>query len=201
MPAPSPPVLAAPTLPSWPRPRPNTCSHTRACQAWPCSLQTWRVPGTRRHTLTHSWGLRPSAHHWYTTAVLAAAFTTPAERPGLGPGPPPLWASSPPGTMNNSLFSLWASNIYPLRFPARRALGVRPGPGPAFSVAPPSASLGHLEPRPHSRCLQWLRAAGPGCPGVGEAISGRRVPLGCLGGSSTRPAPPPPAAAACRLPA
>ncbi|XP_025135261.3 Usher syndrome type-1G protein isoform X1 [Bubalus bubalis] len=100
--------------------------------------------------------------------------------------------------MNNSLLSLGASNIYPPRFPARGALGGRPGPGPAFSVAPPSASLGHLEPLAHSRRLEWLRAAGLGCPGVGEVISGRGVPLGCLGGSSTRPAASP--ACSCCLP-
>lgn len=63
LPFPSPPVLAAPMLPSWPRPRPDTCSHTRPCQAWPCSLQTWPCPATRRHAPSHTPpGLRPSTH-------------------------------------------------------------------------------------------------------------------------------------------
>lgn len=34
--------------------------------------------------------------------------------------------------MNNSLLSLWASNIYPQRFPAISALGEGPAPAPPF---------------------------------------------------------------------
>lgn len=50
----SPLVLAAPALPSQRRPRPDTCSHTQPCQAWPCSPQTWPRLPTRRHTPSHT---------------------------------------------------------------------------------------------------------------------------------------------------
>lgn len=136
-------VLAAPTLPSRLRPRPDTCSHTQACQGWPCSLQTGPCLPPRSHAPwgTHR-GLQPSTHH-----PLALFYDHSCTRshahlhhlhlprdPDSGPGPPPLWASSPLGSMNNSLLSLWASNIYPLRFPALCSLGE----GPA--LAPPSLS-------------------------------------------------------------
>lgn len=146
----SPPlVLAAPTLPFWPRPRPDTCSHTRACQAWPCSLQPWLCPPPRRHapSRTHP-GLRPSTHYplvlfYRHSCTRSRAHHHARLETQTRPGPPPLWASSPLGPMNNSLLSLWASIIYPLRFPALSSLGEGPALAPPSLWPHPPRTRGH----------------------------------------------------------
>lgn len=139
------------------RPGPAPCRRGRARRHVGAHLHT--------HTLTLSQGSGPThimlSFAFTVTAALTATRTTTSNwRPALGPGPPPLWASSPLGPMNNSLLSLRASNIYPLRFPALRSLGE----GPA--LATPS-----LSPRP----LRARAVFNPGPTGGVAGGSGLRV--------------------------
>lgn len=148
------------------------------------------VPATTQalFSLTHSLRPRPGTHrplglfHGHSRTRSHAPHRICLETQ-THPGPPPLWASSPLGPMNNSLLSLWASNIYPLRFPALSSLGE----GPAFSVAPPPAVPGAILPLGSLHlCLvaqsctspSWSRALRPAGPSavLGEADPGRELP-------------------------
>lgn len=120
----------------------------------------------------------------------------PSERPRPCPGPPPLWASSLLGLMNNSLLSLRASNIYPLRFPALSSLGE--GPALALPSCPPTHGV------PGAIFSPGLVLGSSGGPRLRSSWSQRRdlrpsVPLVRCGdaqpaGSSLHPRPLP---AAC----
>lgn len=131
--------------PSWPRLK---TQHLLSHAGLPgLALLTADVAGPREtQAHAHTPGGSGPAHTIGTPLLYWQPLSHACERPGLGPGPPPLWASSPLGTMNNSLFSLGIKYLSPEIPSPPCALGVRPGPGPAFSVAPPSRSLGHLEP-------------------------------------------------------
>ena len=109
------------------RPGPHSHTHSPRARAQhpPSSPPLLWAPCTRSHT-----------HHH-------ACLETQTR-----PGPPPLWASSPLGSMNNSLLSLWASNIYPLRFPAISSLGEGPAPAAPFLSPRPLRVWGHSPRRP-----------------------------------------------------
>lgn len=65
----------------------------RACQAWPCSYQTWQVPGKRRHMLHTPRGSGP-AHtigtpllYWQPLSPRLPGRTRPWPTTSLGPAP------------------------------------------------------------------------------------------------------------------
>lgn len=111
--------------------------------AMPVTTQARTLQHSPRAQAPHtppSLPLSPSLLHTHSRSLPCQ------HRPRLGPGPPPLWASSPLGSMNNSLLSLWASNIYPLRFPALSSRGEGPALAPPSLSPHPTACPGSLRP-------------------------------------------------------
>lgn len=129
------PVLAVPTVPFWPRPRPDTCSNTGVARPGPAPCRHGGAHCMPARILSCSSKFKPGTHHPLVLLFshpVTCGFTNYLTRleTQTQPWPTTSLDQLPAGSMNNSLLSFSASNIYPLRFPALCSLGEGP-PHPA----------------------------------------------------------------------